>query len=388
MTRPVPEVLNFPAWPQFDDTERAGLIRALEQGQWWRLGGAEVSAFEDEFARHHGAPRALAVTSGTHALQIGLDLLGLQPGDEVLVPAFTFISCSLAVQQAGGVPVPVDVLPDTFCISPDAIAAAITPKTRVIMPVHLAGQVADMDAIEKIAATADLRVLQDAAHAHGARWRGQRIGELGSIAAFSFQNGKLMTAGEGGALLLDSDERYDEAFLRHSCGRPPADRYYRHRTTGSNFRMGEFAASVLRAQLARLEDQVNRREERWALLRSLLAAIPGVQPQGVDDRCDRNPHYMAMFRVPACTEEQRNRLVDRLVAAGVPAYVGFRAIYRTEGFWSSTPPPLTEQELADRCPTSEALSADSVWLHHRVLLGAEEQMHAAAQAVAAALGGV
>jgi 3-amino-5-hydroxybenzoate synthase len=381
----VPEALNFPAWPQFDDTERAGLMRALEQGQWWRIGGAEVTAFEEEFARHHGARRALAVTSGTHALQIALDLLGLQPGDEVLVPAFTFLSCSLAVQQAGGVPVPVDVLPDTYCISPDAITAAITPKTRIVMPVHMAGQVADMDAIDKIAANADLRVLQDAAHAHGARWRGQRIGELSSIAAFSFQNGKLMTAGEGGLLLLDDDGLYEKAFLRHSCGRPPTDRHYRHRTYGSNFRMGEFAASVLRAQLARLEDQVSRREERWALLRGLLAAIPGIEPQGVDDRCDRNPHYMGMFRVPAKTEDQRNRLVDRLVAAGVPAFVGFRAIYRTEGFWSSTPPPLTEDELARRCPNSEALSRDSVWLHHRVLLGAEEQMHAAAAAVADAL---
>lgn len=381
------KALDFPAWPQFDDTERAGLTRALEQGQWWRMGGTEVSSFEEEFARHHGARRALAVTNGTHALQLGLEVLGLQPGDEVLVPAFTFISSSLAVQLSGGVPVPVDVTPDTYCISPEATAAAITPRTRVIMPVHMAGQVADMDAIAKVAADAGVRVLQDAAHAHGARWRGRRMGELNTIAAFSFQNGKLMTAGEGGAVLFDDDARYEQAFVRHSCGRPPADRHYLHRTSGSNFRMGEFAASVLRAQLGRLEQQISVREQRWVLLRRLLAAIPGVEPQGVDERCDRNPHYMAMFRVPGHTEARRNALVDRLVAAGVPAFVAFRAVYRTEGFWKAATPQLSEGELAERCPNSEAISRDCVWLHHRVLLGTEEQMHAVAEMVATAIEG-
>src|SRR5690349_21738028 len=115
---------SFPAWPQFDDAERAGLLRALEQGQWWRIGGDEVRSFEREFAQHHGAAHALAVTNGTQALQLGLEVLGLTPGDEVLVPAFTFLSSALAVQVLGGVPVPVDVDPDTYCVTPDAAADA------------------------------------------------------------------------------------------------------------------------------------------------------------------------------------------------------------------------------------------------------------------------
>lgn len=374
--------MQFPAWPQFDNTERAGLVRALEQGQWWRVGGNEVRSFEEEFARHHGARHALAVTNGTHALQLGLEVLGLKPGEEVLVPAFTFISSSLAVQSAGGVPVPVDVDPDTYCIQPDAAAAAVTSRTRLIMPVHMAGQLADMDALDKLAADAGVRILQDAAHAHGARWRGKRVGELGSVAAFSFQNGKLMTAGEGGALLCDDDELYQQAYLRHSCGRPADDRLYKHRTTGSNLRMGEFAAAVLRAQLGRLDEQVDTRERRWKLLRTLLAAIPRVRPQTTGDRCDRNPHYMAMFRVPTLSEEQRNLLVDRLVTAGIPAFVGFRAIYRTDGFWDAASPDLSVDELAERCPNSDAISRDCVWLHHRVLLGTEGQMHGIADILA------
>lgn len=378
-------VHDLPAWPQYGDEERTALLRALHQGQWWRVAGNEVDAFESEFAAYHGAARALAVTNGTHALELGLELLGVGPGTEVIVPAFTFISTSLAVQRRGAVAVPVDVDPETLCMDPQATAAAVTSRTRVIMPVHMAGQVADMDALDKVAADSGTVIFQDAAHAHGARWRSQRMGELGSIAAFSFQNGKLMTAGEGGALLLCDDDQYDQAFLRHSCGRPPADTRYLHRTTGSNYRMNEFSAAVLRAQLARLDLQIDLREERAALLSQLLAEIPGVRPQRRDDRCDRNPHYMLMFRVPGAGEDRRNRLVERLVAWGVPAFVAFRAIYRTDSFWLQGAPDTTPDVLAKRCPNSEAISADTVWLHHRVLLGSEEQLGQIAQAVAAAV---
>jgi 3-amino-5-hydroxybenzoate synthase len=379
--------LEFPSWPQFGDEERAGLLRALDQGQWWRMGGSEVDAFEREFADYHGASHALAVTTGTNALELGLEVLGIGPGTEVIVPAFTFISSSLAAQRLGGVAVPVDVYPDTYCIDLEAAAAAVTPRTRVIMPVHMAGQLADMDKVAKLAADTGIAVLQDAAHAHGATWRGQRVGEFGSVAAFSFQNGKLMTAGEGGALLFDNVEQYEDAFLRHSCGRPRGDRTYRHRTSGSNYRMNEFSASVLRAQLARLDDQINQREERRAQLAGLLAALPGVTPQGRDERCDRNPHYMMMFRVDGITEEQRNELVNQLVARGLPAFAAFRAIYRTDCFWERGAPDRSVAELADLCPVTEALTADCIWLHHRVLLGTADQIEQAAAVICETVAG-
>jgi 3-amino-5-hydroxybenzoate synthase len=377
---------ELPIWPQFGDEERTGLLRALEQGQWWRVGGSEVKEFERELAAYHGAARAIALTNGTHALELGLELLGIGEGDEVIVPAFTFFSSSLAAQRVGAVAVPVDVDPGTYCLDPDATAAAITARTRAIMPVHMAGQVADMDALAKVAADSACVVIQDAAHAHGARWRGNRIGELGAVAAFSFQNGKLMTAGEGGALLLDGDEQYAEAFVRHSCGRPPTDTRYHHETSGSNYRMNEFSAAVLRAQLGRLDGHIDVREQRAGLLGELVAALPGVVPQARDDRCDRNPHYMFMFRIPGIGEDRRNVLVDRLVARGVPAFVSFRAIYRTNGFWAANAPAATVAEIADRCPVTEALSTDSIWLHHRVLLGTEDQMHRLSAVIGATLG--
>ncbi|KDN20695.1 3-amino-5-hydroxybenzoate synthase [Amycolatopsis rifamycinica] len=378
---------EFPAWPQYDDAERDGLLRALEQGQWWRMGGDEVSSFEREFAAHHGAAHALAITNGTHALELALQVMGVGPGTEVIVPAFTFISSSQAAQRLGAVTVPVDVDAATYNLDPEAVVAAVTPRTKVIMPVHMAGLMADMDALAKISADTGVPLLQDAAHAHGARWQGKRVGELDSIATFSFQNGKLMTAGEGGAVVFPEgeSEKYETAFLRHSCGRPRDDRRYLHKIAGSNMRLNEFSASVLRAQLARLDEQIAVRDERWALLSELLGAIDGVVPQGGDVRADRNSHYMAMFRVPGLTEERRNALVDRLVEAGLPAFAAFRAIYRTEAFWELGAPDETVEAIARRCPNSDAISSDCVWLHHRVLLAGEPEMHATAEIVADAV---
>ncbi|WP_433618846.1 DegT/DnrJ/EryC1/StrS family aminotransferase [Dactylosporangium sp. CA-139114] len=387
MTDLSPQAPDFPPWPQYDDAERAGLIRALEQGQWWRMMGQEVDSFEREFGEYHGSPYALAVTNGTHALELAVEVLGIGPGDEVIVPAFTFISSSQAVQRIGAVAVPVDVDPRTYCIDVAAAEAAITPRTRAIMPVHMAGHMSDMDALAKLCADAGITMLQDAAHAQGARWNGKRVGEFGSIATFSFQNGKLMTAGEGGLVLFPDAELHERGFLRHSCGRPRTDRRYFHQTSGSNYRMNEFSASVLRAQLSRLEAQTDVREARGRLLTSLLAEIPGVLPQGRDERCDRNSHYMAMFQLPGVGEDKRNAIVDRLIERGLPAFVGFRAIYRTDGFWETGAPDESVDAIAKRCPVSEALTAESIWLHHRTLLGTEQQMQDIATIVAQTLAG-
>jgi 3-amino-5-hydroxybenzoate synthase len=361
----------FPDWPHHDDTERTAVLRALDQGQWWRVGGAEVTAFEREFADFHGAPAALAVCNGTQALELSLELLGIGPGDEVIVPA---------------IPVPVDVDPDTYCMNPALLTR--TPRTRAVIPVHMAGHTADMDAIGAWASTHGVAVIQDAAHAHGGIWRGRRVGELGSIACFSFQNGKLMTAGEGGAVLLPDEALYEEAFIRHSCGRPIGDRYYAHKTPSSNFRMNEFTGAVLRAQLTRLPEQNVRRESRWKELSHALADIPGVRPQGTDPRCELNPHYMAMFTLED-TDVSRNLVVDALIAEGIPAFVNYPPIYRTEAFWAGPHaglPPMAE--LAERCPASERLGRDGIWLHHRVLLGTAEDAADVAAAVAKVLDGI
>lgn len=360
------ETLDFPAWPQHGPEERDGLLRVLDQGAWWREAGSEVKTFEREFADHHGAAHGLATTNGTHALELALGVLGVGPGDEVIVPAFTFIATSLAVQRLGAVPVPVDVDPATYCLDAAQAERFITDRTKAIIPVHMAGQFCDMDALIELSATAGVAILQDAAHAHGAVWRGRRVGELGTLAAFSFQNGKLMTAGEGGLLLLPDEESSREAFMQHSCGRPPKDRVYQHLTQGSNYRLNEFSAAVLRGQLTRLDEQNRARAEGWRLLSKRLAAIDGVVPQGSDDRCEVNPRYMAMARIEGLSAQRRGELVDGLNEHGIPAFVAFPPVYRTAGYWHG-PTAGTEKHIAARCPVSEQIAADCVWLHHRVL---------------------
>lgn len=373
----------FPSWPFHDDAERYGVVRALEQGQWWRVGGGEVTAFEREFAEYHNAPAGLAVSNGTHALELALELIGLSPGDEVIVPAFTFIATSTAVQRLGGIPVPVDVDPQTYCLQPSLLEDARTVRTKAVIPVHMAGHMCDMDAICAWAATHGVAVIQDAAHAHGATWRGKRIGELGTIACFSFQNGKLMTAGEGGAVLLPDTGLYEEAFARHSCGRPNGDRHYVHLYPSSNFRMNEFSGAVLRAQLGRLPEQNMHRERQWKRLSEALASIAGVTPQGRDPRCDIKSHYMAMFTLEG-RADSRNLVVDALVAEGIPAFVNYPPIYRTAAF----PRGADRAELARRCPVSEKLGSQGIWLHHRVLLGDDQDIEDVATALAKVLDGL
>jgi 3-amino-5-hydroxybenzoate synthase len=374
----------FPEWPQYDDGERAALIRALEQGAWWRAAGTEVTSFEEEFAAFHEAPAALAVTNGTHAIELALDLAGIGAGDEVVVPAFTFISTSTAVQRVGAVPVPADVLPDTYCLDPAALDAVTTPRTRAVLPVHMAGEIADMDAIGEWATRNAVTVVHDAAHAPGARWRGQPLGAFGHTACFSFQNGKLMTAGEGGAVLLPDPALYDEAFSRHSCGRPRGDRVYVHRTASPNLRMTEFSGAVLREQLKRLPSQIAVREEAWTALAAALSALPGVVPQGHDPRTTTNPRYMAMFVLDPGVHGalDRNAVVDALVAEGIPAFVAFPAVYRTGAFWDGVTTGLPPRdELAARCPVSETVASRGIWVHHRVLLGGPDAVRDVAAAV-------
>jgi 3-amino-5-hydroxybenzoate synthase len=381
----------FPTWPQYDDTERDGLLRALEQGPWWRVGGSEVTTFEQEFAAFHGAPAGLAVGNGTQALELALEIYGVGPGDEVIVPAFTFISTSNAVQRLGAVPVPVDVDPVTYCLDPAALEAARTARTRMVIPVHMAGQVADVDAIDAWAAGHGIVVVQDAAHAHGAVWRGRRIGELGSVACFSFQNGKLMTAGEGGAVLFADAAMYPDAFARHSCGRPIGDTRYEHLTPSSNFRMPEFSGAVLRAQLTRLAGQNQHRESRWKVMSAELDEIPGVQSQGRDPRCELNPHYMAMFTIDPAARPgvARDEVVRALNAEGVPAFVNYPPVYRTRAFQNGPTGNLPSPEaLAEQCPRTEFLADHGVWLHHKTLLGGEAEVADVRDAVRKVLDGL
>lgn len=365
----------YPAWPHFDESEEQALLRSLRQGQWWRAHGAETNLFEDEFAKYHGTRHALAVSTGTHALEVALLTADIGPGDEVIVPAFTFISTSMAVQRVGATPVAVDVDLETYCLAPEAVEKAITPRTKALIPVHMSGHFADMTALSKLADTHNLVLIQDAAHAHGAQGRGGRsAGEWGSMACFSFQNFKLMTAGEGGAILFPDAKTRDRAFLFSNCGRPLGDLAYTHTVCGSNYRMNEFSSAVLRAQLARLTDQTERRQKNAAAVLADLGGFKGIIPQGRTADAVVHPYYMFMFRLDPLVypSVDRNQLVKALVAEGIPAFRAYQSLYRIPSFWVSPHPDTTAERLIESCPASEAIAGNGIWIHHRALLGSRE----------------
>lgn len=382
----------FPSWPNYDDAERRGLLRALESGTW---GGrpkplpGEVTAFEAEFAEFHEAPAALAVTNGTHAVQLALDLSGVRPGDHVLVPALTPIPTSNAVRQRGAVPIPVDVDPHTYCLDPARLEEACADRVTAVIVVHLSGHLADMDRILQWAGRTGVAVIQDAAHAHGARWQGRGIGTFGTVASFSFMQSKVMTAGEGGALLLPDHDGYQEAFSRHCLGRA-FDGGPVFRTASSNYRMGVFAAAVLRAQLERLADQITHREQRWKELGDLLADVPGITPQGRDPRCTVDPHYVAALELDGepCDGVSRDTVIAALRAEGITVNAMNPPIYRLPAFWDGEihPPAADISQFADACPHSERLGAWAIMLPHWTLLGDRRDVQDIAEAVTKVMG--
>lgn len=376
---------DFPAWPQFDANEETALLRSLRQGQWWRVSGSETKAFEQEFAAFHGAEYAVAVTNGTVALEVALMAAGIKPGDEVIVPAFTFISTSMACQRVGAIPIPVDVLADSYCICPDAVKCHITTRTRAIIPVHMSGHFADMDAVIAIAEEYDLVVIQDAAHANGASGvDGKRVGEWNTLACFSFQNFKLMTAGEGGLVLCPNKEIRDLVYLYSNCGRPEGDRSYSHKVVGTNGRMNEFTSSVLRVQLTRLEAQNALRDQNAACLNEALQDDPRVLIQAHTAQATAHPHYMYMLTLQPSKdnkEQNRNHIVDCLVAEGIPAFRAYQALYRISSFWIDPAPSMSQQELISACPVTEHIAAQGIWIHHRALLGSKQDTLDIAQAI-------
>ena len=354
---------KLPRWPIADAEEEAAVLRVIRSDAWWRVQGSEVVCFEEELAEATGFASALAVTNGTHALELALQVMGVGPGDEVIVPSFTFVSTGMAVERLGARIRFADVDVDDYCILPSEIERLAGPSTRAVIPVHMAGHPCDMDEIDARASRAGLSVLQDAAHAQGATYRDRPIGALGSPAIYSFQNGKLMTAGEGGAIGVPAGASRDPYLLRHNCGRDPADRVYEHDVAGSNFRMSELHGAVLRCQLRRIDEQIGCREDNVRVFTERLAErTDRMQVQARRSYATRVPHYMLMVRLLGDdARERREHLVEQLRTRDIPIFDNYRPLYRLKGLASG-------HDERDRCANSEQIWRDGCWLHHRILL--------------------
>jgi Predicted pyridoxal phosphate-dependent enzyme apparently involved in regulation of cell wall biogenesis len=369
----------FFSWPYSDNREEELILEVVKSRKWWRMTGNKVEEFEKKFAKMHDCKYCLGLTNGTHAIEVALSALGIKPGDEVIIPAFTFISTATAVMYNNANPVLVDVDPHTFCMMPEAFEKAITAKTKVVIPVHMAGHSCDMDKICKIAKKNNIKVIEDAAHAHGAKWNSKSIGSFGDIATFSFQNGKIVTCGEGGALLTNDKEIYEKAYLLHGVGRPKDDKVYSHVVLGTNDRMNEFQAAILIAQLERLEQMNQIRSKNAIQLNKLLSGINGIEPQQFKEEATINTHYMYMFYYDSVEfgNLPREKFVDYLNAEGIPAFVAYPVISDAEfmekhQFLGKV--TFYDKNYEEDLSNARKIAKNVVWLPHFTLLGDEKDL--------------
>ncbi|MFO7824347.1 MAG: DegT/DnrJ/EryC1/StrS family aminotransferase, partial [Cyclobacterium sp.] len=269
----------FPAWPVTGKREAAGMAEVLQSKKWGRLNGKEVASFENEFKEWTGARHCLGVSSGTSALFTALGVLDIGPGDEVIIPVYTFVATYNVVVLNYALPRFVDTNIETFQIDTDKIEKAVTQNTRLIMPVHIGGSPADMDSVMDIAGKHNIPVLEDACQAHLAEWKGKKVGTIGLAGAFSFQSSKNLNSGEGGAVITNDDRFAKNAFNFHNQSRAEYDVTSNYRSSrGTNLRLTEFQGRLLKEQMSRLQEQAKRRTHNAQYLTGLLNDIPGIYP--------------------------------------------------------------------------------------------------------------
>jgi dTDP-4-amino-4,6-dideoxygalactose transaminase len=289
---------QFPAWPQLDNKDYEMVKEVLDSGQLWCGApkspcGNNVWEFQKEFAQFQGAKHCLAVTNGTHAIEVALLALDVGLGDEVIVSDYTFVASASAVMAVNAVPILCDINPLTHNMDETKIESLITPRTRAIIAVHLAGMPNKMDAILQIAKKHGLRVIEDCAHSHGSKYRGKRAGNWGDCGTFSFQASKLLASGEGGAVICNDNQLAEKIYSIADCGRLPGHYFYAHYRYGSNYRLGEFQAAVLRSQLAKLSaGQHVLRNKNADYLRKRLDSIDGIRCQQKIDGVEEVGQYV------------------------------------------------------------------------------------------------
>lgn len=373
----------FAPWPDYGEEEERSLLQALRSRSW---GGYSpcVSTFEHAFARLHGVRHAISCCNGSVALELTLRALDLQCGDEVIVPPITFISTATSAMICHGVPVFADIDPATLNLSPAAVEAAITPRTRAIVAVHFGGHPADVDALQALAQRHGVALIEDAAHAHGAAWRGTPVGNFGSAATFSFQAFKLVTAGEGGAVLTNSSDLAERVWSYCNLGRHKNAGWFEHFRVGTNYRMTGFQAAVLGAQLNRLPEQSRVRQENVRYFREQIRAIPGLTLPDDDPRVSNHSYYILTLRYApeAFAGVDRDLFLRALQAEGIPAQSTYPyPLYRNPLFRNENLPPCrcgkwrASQDYESLfLPESERVCRDGVWLENYLFLGTHQDV--------------
>lgn len=347
-------------WPEFGREEEEAILTALRSGIWGSIDGTFVKRFEVAFAELQAAEHGVATVNATMGLAVAMKSVGLGPGDEVIVPPYTFIATASAALMIGAVPVFADVDPETLLIDPARIETAITPRTKAIVPVHHGGSPVDMDGVMDVARRHGLRVVEDAAQAHGAAWRGRPVGAIGDVGVFSFQSSKPITAGEGG-MMVTNDAEIDELLWSYrNVGRRRGGEWYEHVRLGWNLRMTEMQAALLLAQMERMPAQQARRTEAAAYLTERLEEIPGVLSVKVPDGVTAHSWYTYHWRWLGARLGGLDKMAfaEALRAEGVPCLHGYVPINRNEAVRAEIKRLGGPEPVA--CPAAEKADAEEI----------------------------
>ncbi len=386
-----PKVVNkkFP-WPIFDESDVEAVAAIARSGEWANPDcKGFVETFEKEFAAYVGSRYAVSCANGSVALRLALIAAGVKPGDEVIVPPYTFIATASVVVEANCVPVFVDIHPDTYNLDPAKIEAAITPRTRAIIPVHFAGLACDMDPIMAIARSHNLTVLEDAAHAHGGEYKGKKLGSIGHAGSFSFQSSKNLTAGEGGIVVTDDEGLYDKINSLRNVGRVKGGQWYEHHFLGCNYRITQFQAALLSKQLHRLDQQTRLRDANGRYLAELLAEINGITPLTRPTEATLHTNHLFIFRYDksAFGGLSKAEFARALAAEGVPAFMGYpeplykQPVFQKKNFLCYAIPDHVDYTNVS-CPVAErACYEEGVWILQHAMLGTREDMEDFARAI-------
>jgi dTDP-4-amino-4,6-dideoxygalactose transaminase len=378
---------EFRGWPEFGREEEEIVLEALRSGHWGSLDGTFVDRLEVEFAALQDARHGVSTVNATMGLAIALRALGIGTGDEVIVPPYTFIATASAALMLGAIPVFVDVDPETLLIDPAGIDAAVTSRTKAIIPVHHGGSPADMDGVMAAAARHGLRVVEDAAQAHGAAWRGKPVGAIGDIGVFSFQSTKPINAGEGGMMTTDDDELDELLWSIRNVGRRRGGAWYEHVRLGWNLRMSELQGALLIAQMRRMPEQQQRRTAAARVLDERLSAIPGVVPLKIPEGVTAHSWYTYHWRWLGAADGglPKADFAEALRAEGIPLFSGYTPLNRNEAIRTE----IHRLGGADPgpCPNAERAESDEVLMFAMpILLGGPDDLDDVVRAVAKVAG--
>jgi dTDP-4-amino-4,6-dideoxygalactose transaminase len=378
----------FAPWPQYLASDLARVKEVVESRHWggYPMPSKYAKQFAEEFAALHGAKYGLCVANGTIAIIAALKAAGVGFGDEVIVPAYTWDGTATAVLDCGAIPVFADVDPDTYCLSVHAAHAAITPRTKAILPVHLAMRFTDMRHLMHMANELGLRVIEDCAHAHGGQYRERGAGSIGDLGCFSLQESKLMTAGEGGIVITSDLRMFEHVQSQVNCGRASSTDEFQQRVLGSNYRMTDLQAALLIGQLEMWPELQAKRDAAANRLSAALATIDNVTPLPPQPEITRSAIYHYVFKyTPSITGVARDLFVAAVEAEGVPCDGRFyEPVYRSDLFYATPKncPQLKSDYSGVHCPVSERAAYDeSVWLPQFMLIGGESDVDDVAAAV-------